>query len=174
MNGSQFHLTVKRTDGRERFRLFGKHSRWSMSIIWKWWKSRNFTWAETETDDLKRFNLFGKRLGRSVSIILEYRLVRNFTWPENRTTGWERFRLFGKCCRCSALIILGIMRGSQFHLAKKNGTIGQETISLMWKTPSMLGFGNFGNSDSVAISLDRKTEQLAGKWFRLFGNAVDV
>ena len=49
-----------------------------------------------------------------------------------------------------------------------NGTLG-ETISRICETWSVRDFANFRNHGRCPISLDRETDPLVGKRFRLFG-----
>ena len=134
-----------------RFHLGGKRKHWpeTISRIWKTRPSHDFA-------------NFGNRWRCAISLGLK-------TEP----LGGERFRLFGKCGRLAISLILEIVADARFHLAG-NGAADREAIPLICKTYQVRGFANFGNRGRCAISLVWKTVPLAGKRFRLFGNAVDA
>ena len=80
----------------------------------------------------------------------------------------------------------GVIDGSQPHLAGKRTrwpeteTLGRGTISLIWKTPSMIDVCRAGCNRWVATSIGRKTDPMAGirnprpeNDFAYLGNAVD-
>ena len=80
----------------------------------------------------------------------------------------------------------GVMGRSQLQLAGKRirrpetETLDRKTISLIWKTPSVIDVCRAGCNRHVATSLGRKTDSMTGnrnRWpgndFAYFGDAVD-
>ena len=63
----------------------------------------------------------------------------------------------------------GVMDPSQLHLTGKRArwpeteTIGRETISLIWKTPSVIDVCKTGCNGSVATSHGREADPMTGK-----------
>ena len=151
-----------------RFRLCGKRSRCVISLLLEIVAGARFHFAGNGPLAWNRFRLFGKNVADArFRLFWKSRHMRDFTFPENEPLAGKRLRLCGKRPRCAIPLILDIVGDARFRLYRKRSH-WPKTMSLIWETRTSHDFANFGNRWRCAISLDRETEPLAGKRFRLF------
>ena len=161
---------VRKTEplGGSDFAYFGKHGRCEISLILDSAAGARFRLAGNGAISPNRFHLHAKRGRCAISLILEI-------------VAGARFRLSGKRNRWpwGDFVYSGNMIGARFREFWKsrpardcawpgNGTIGRETISLIWETRSVRYFANFGNRGRLASSHYRETEPVGVGRFRLF------